>query len=59
MNSKCSPINRLTLPYQALHESMLGFLNKHVNDPAIAEDLLQEVFLKALKANEKVNLQII
>ena len=53
MNSKCSPNNSLTLPYQALRESMLGFLNKHVNDPAIAEDLLQEVFLKALKANEK------
>ena len=34
--------------YQALRRSMLAYLRKQVSDPAVAEDLLQEVFLKAL-----------
>ncbi len=42
----------LTLPYQALRQGMLGFLRKHVNDSMVAEDLLHEVFLKALAAGK-------
>lgn len=42
-----------TLPYQVLRRSMLGYLRKHVTDPAVAEDLLQEVFLKALVADKR------
>lgn len=43
-------------PYQALRQGMLGFFIKHVGNITIAEDLLQEVFLKAVKANEKGHL---
>jgi RNA polymerase sigma-70 factor (ECF subfamily) len=39
-------------PYQALRQSMLGFFINHVGNISIAEDLLQEVFLKAIKASE-------
>ncbi len=42
-----------TLSYQVLRRSMLGYLRKHVTDHAIAEDLLHEVFLKALRANKR------
>lgn len=42
-----------TLPYQALRRSMLGYLRKYVTDPAVAEDLLQDVFLKALVADKR------
>lgn len=55
MKTNLSTISSLSQPYQALREGMLGFLNKHVSDPTIAEDLLHEVFLKALKANENGN----
>lgn len=55
MKTNLTSVTSLSQPYQALREGMLGFLNKHVGDPTIAEDLLQEVFLKALKANEKGN----
>lgn len=41
----------LTLHYQALRRTMLSYLRKHVTDPAVAEDLLHEVFLKALIAD--------
>lgn len=41
-----------TLAYIALRQGLLGFINKHVCDPTIGEDLLQEVFLKAIKASE-------
>ena len=41
----------LTLPYQALRRTMLSYLRKHVTDPAVAEDLLHEVFIKALIAD--------
>lgn len=43
----------LTVPYQALRLALLGFLRKHVNDPMVAEDLLHEVFLKALGAGKQ------
>ncbi len=43
-------------PYQALRQGMLGFFIKHVGNINIAEDLLQEVFLKAIKASEKRHL---
>jgi RNA polymerase sigma-70 factor, ECF subfamily len=46
-------IEELAVPYQALRQGMLGFLRKHVNDPMAAEDLLQEVFMKALNAGKK------
>lgn len=46
-------IENLIAPYQALRQGMLGFLRKQVNDPMVAEDLLHEVFLKALAAGQK------
>ena len=42
-----------TLSYQALRRSMLSYLRKHDTDPAIAEDLLQDVFLKAVCAGKR------
>ncbi len=44
---------QLTESYQALRLAMLGFLRKHVNDASLAEDLLHDVFLKALAAGER------
>lgn len=43
----------LSLAYRALRQTLLGFLRKKVSDPAVAEDLLHEVFLKALTALER------
>lgn len=43
----------LAVSYQALRLGMLGFLRKHVGDPMVAEDLLHEVFMKALGAGQK------
>ena len=53
MTLSFKPTDDLTVPYQALRLGMLGFLRKHVNDPMVAEDLLHEVFLKALGAGKK------
>ena len=39
--------------YQALRRALLGFLKKKVRDDSVAEDLLHEVFLKALGAIER------
>jgi RNA polymerase sigma-70 factor, ECF subfamily len=53
MTLPSTEIEELSVPYQALRLGMLGFLRKHVNDPMAAEDLLHEVFLKALSAGKK------
>ena len=42
-----------TLHYQSLRRSMLSYLRKHIADPVVAEDLLQEIFLKALVADKR------
>ncbi len=42
--------NSLTIPYQDMRHAMLAYLRKHVADSASAEDLLHEVFFKALVA---------
>ncbi len=47
---------QLTESYRALRLAMLGFLRKHVNDASLAEDLLHDVFLKALAAAERGNM---
>ena len=39
--------------YESLRHLLLGFLRKQVSDPVAAEDLLHEVFLKALTAIER------
>ncbi len=50
-----SPTRRedLAKQYQSLRRGMLSYLRKQVTDPAVAEDLLHEVFLKALAADER------
>lgn len=53
MTETARDIENLTAPYQALRQGMLGFLRKQVSDPMVAEDLLHEVFLKALAAGKK------
>jgi len=40
----------LNIPYRNLRYTMLAYLRKHVSDSTVAEDLLHEVFLKALIA---------
>lgn len=55
MNTLAQSTDDLSISYQALRQGMLGFLNKHLGDQTLAEDMLQEVFLAALKANEKGN----
>jgi len=42
----------LALPYQNLRHAMLAYLRKQVSDAAVAEDLLHEVFVKALAATQ-------
>lgn len=43
----------LAASYRGFRRGLLGFLRSRVNDPAVAEDLLQDVFLKALSALER------
>lgn len=43
----------LSIPYQNLRHAMLAYLRKQVSDAAVAEDLLHEVFLKALAATQR------
>jgi RNA polymerase sigma-70 factor, ECF subfamily len=43
----------IALAYQNLRQTLLGFLRKKVSDNTVAEDLLHEVFLKALNAIER------
>lgn len=43
----------VALAYQGLRKALLGFLRLKVSDNTIAEDLLHEVFLKALNAIER------
>lgn len=47
------PMPDIALAYQGLRGTLLGFLRNKVSDNAIAEDLLHEVFLKALSAIER------
>lgn len=39
--------------YHGLRRALLSFLRQQVTDPVVAEDLLHEVFLKALKAMQR------
>lgn len=50
---KPAPKQEFAAHYQALRCSLLGYLRKQVSDPVIAEDLLHEVFVKALAAGER------
>ena len=53
-NSPCTPENQaLADAYQAMRGNLLGWMASKVNNPADAEDLLQEVFKKALIAGNK------
>ena len=53
MTSHTAPQHDLSLAYQNMRRALLGFLRKQVTEPALAEDLLQEVFLKALAASAR------
>jgi RNA polymerase sigma-70 factor (ECF subfamily) len=48
--SKPAPAVHLSAAFSALRHSLLSYLRKRVGDAAVAEDLLQEVFVKALTA---------
>ncbi len=48
-----APEQVLTESYRQFRSGLLGFLQGRVHDPALAEDLLHEVFLKAMTALEK------
>ena len=52
-SSTTPEIQALADIYQATRGNLLGWLASKVNDPADAEDLLQEVFKKALIASSK------
>ena len=43
----------LAVVYRNLQQSLLGFIRKQVTDPVLAEDLLQDVFLKAINAIQR------
>lgn len=43
----------LSESYRMFRQGLLGFIRSRVHDPALAEDLLHEVFLKAIKALER------
>jgi RNA polymerase sigma-70 factor (ECF subfamily) len=53
MNCQSSTPNQQALAeaYQAMREQLLGWINRKVSEPSDAEDLLQEVFKKALVAS--------
>lgn len=53
MSTQPTPKEDLAKQYQSLRLGMLSYLRKQVTDPAVAEDLLHEVFLKALAAGER------
>jgi RNA polymerase sigma-70 factor, ECF subfamily len=44
---------RLAALYSELRQSLLAFLRKHTGDAQVAEDLLQDVMLKALAAGQR------
>lgn len=48
-----TPDLRLAEPYREFRSGLLGFLQSKVGDPAVAEDILQDVFVKALTALDK------
>lgn len=52
------PTQTLAKAYQELHANLLGWLRYKVGDEATAEDLLQEVFSKALVASSKNGLPV-
>jgi RNA polymerase sigma-70 factor (ECF subfamily) len=43
----------IAMAYQGLRHALLGFLRKKVSDNDVADDLLHEVFIKALSAIER------
>ncbi len=53
MSARPTPKEDFAAPYQALRRGMLAYMRKKVTDPLVAEDLLHEVFLKALAAGER------
>lgn len=53
MSPQLTPRENVSLSYQELRRSMLGYLRKQVTDPVVAEDFLHDVFLKALAAGER------
>ena len=53
MSPQLTPRENVSISYQELRRSMLGYLRKQVTDPMVAEDLLHDVFLKALAAGER------
>lgn len=52
---KPSPANHdpLTQSFYAIRQELLAYLRKYVDDPASAEDILQETFVKALNQKQK------
>jgi RNA polymerase sigma-70 factor (ECF subfamily) len=53
MNIAISSQADLASSYQALRRGLLAFLRRRVSDAATAEDLLQDVFLKALASERR------
>ena len=41
--------------WQEYHHKMLAFIQKRVSDKSVAEDILQEVFVKALTKIDTIN----
>lgn len=53
MTARPAPAEDLAASYRESRQGLLAYLRKQVSDPVLAEDLLQEVFVKALAAVEK------
>ena len=54
LSVKSQPISLdIAQAYHGLRRALLSFLRQQVTDPVVAEDLLHEVFLKALKAMQR------
>ena len=53
MSPELTPQEVYATQYRALRGSLLRYLRKQVSDPAVAEDLLHEVFVKAIAAGER------
>jgi RNA polymerase sigma-70 factor (ECF subfamily) len=45
------PSGEIAAAFDSLQHSLRGFLRRRVKDPTVAEDLLQDIFVKALAAN--------
>ena len=46
------PIDNIEAIWQAHHDQLHAFISKRVNDSALADDLLQEVFIKVYRKQE-------